>query len=365
MTLSLGGITLAMASLLPMTQQAWLPMYVGTYTATDSKGIYYYQFNQDNGEAKELSATPASNPSYLAFSADKRTLYAVNESDTDADGAQAFAIGESGQLQPLSSYPTDGKAPCYIQSFNDMVLTANYNGGSIALFSCQPEGDLKGKLQTLEFPLTGPAPDKKRQNAAHLHCVVPSPDKKYIFACDLGNDCIYTLTANPTDATPLTVVNRTDLKAGSGPRHLTFAPNGEYAYVITELSGEVLVFKVSDKELQLQQTIDCDPADARGSADIRITPDGRFLYASNRLKNDGISIYAIHPTNGTLRLIGYQTTGVHPRNFAITPNGKFLLCACRDSNRIEVYAINEETGLLTNTHQDIQLPMPVCVLLGE
>ena len=161
------------------------------------------------------------------------------------------------------------------------------------------------------------------------------------------------------------MVNRTNLKAGSGPRHLTFAPNGEYAYVITELSGEVLVFKVSDKELQLQQTIDCDPADARGSADIRITPDGRFLYASNRLKNDGISIYAIHPTNGTLRLIGYQTTGVHPRNFAITPNGKFLLCACRDSNRIEVYAINEETGLLTNTHQDIQLPMPVCVLLGE
>ena len=151
------------------------------------------------------------------------------------------------------------------------------------------------------------------------------------------------------------------MKAGSGPRHLTFSPNGHYAYLINELSGTVIAFEYKDGDLKEIQTIAADTVNAQGSADIHISPDGKFLYASNRLKADGIAIFNIHPDNGMLAKAGYQLTGIHPRNFIITPNGKYLLVACRDSNVIQVYERDADTGLLTDVHQDIKVDKPVCI----
>ena len=151
------------------------------------------------------------------------------------------------------------------------------------------------------------------------------------------------------------------VKAGSGPRHLTFAPNGSYAYLINELSGTVIAFEYNDGELKEIQTIAADTVGAKGSGDIHISPDGKFLYASNRLKADGLAIFSIHPENGMLTKVGYQLTGIHPRNFIITPNGKYLLVACRDSNVIQVYERNTDTGLLTDIHKDIKMDKPVCI----
>ena len=151
------------------------------------------------------------------------------------------------------------------------------------------------------------------------------------------------------------------MKAGSGPRHLTFSPNGHYAYLINELSGTVIAFEYKDGDLKEMQTIAADTVNAQGSADIHISPDGKFLYASNRLKADGIAIFNIHPDNGMLSKAGYQLTGIHPRNFIITPNGKYLLVACRDSNVIQVYERDADTGLLTDVQQDIKVDKPVCI----
>ena len=111
--------------------------------------------------------------------------------------------------------------------------------------------------------------------------------------------------------------------------------------------------------------ITADDSHARGSADIHLTPDGRFLYASNRLQGDGIAIFSVDKESGMLTRAGYQATARHPRNFAITPNGRFLLCACRDADTIQVFAIDPDTGMLSDTSHDIHVPHPVCIAIGS
>ena len=140
-----------------------------------------------------------------------------------------------------------------------------------------------------------------------------------------------------------------------------FSPNGKFAYLINELSGKVIAFGYTDGKLEQIQSIAADSLQARGSADIHLSPDGKFLYASNRLEGDGIAIFAVDTVNGTLTRAGYQSTGIHPRHFNITPNGKYLLAACRDSNVIQVYERDTENGLLKDTQQDILIDKPVCV----
>ena len=151
------------------------------------------------------------------------------------------------------------------------------------------------------------------------------------------------------------------LSPGTGPRHTCFAPDGKHAYLITELSGEVIVLSYDEMELDTIQTIKADTLGAQGSADIHISPDGNFVYATNRMKGDGIAIFSVNSEDGTLEKAGYQLTGVHPRNFAITPNGKFLLVACRDTNEIQVFARSAETGLLKDTGEKIEMQKPVCL----
>jgi 6-phosphogluconolactonase (cycloisomerase 2 family) len=148
---------------------------------------------------------------------------------------------------------------------------------------------------------------------------------------------------------------------GSGPRHFVFHPTNKYMYVVTELAGTVIGFNYNDGELTEFQTIEADTLHARGSADIGITPNGKFLYASNRLQGDGIAIFSVNEENGMLTKTGYQPTGTHPRNFVITPNGKYLLSASRDDSIIEVFEIDENTGLLKNIDKNIEVDTPVCL----
>ena len=131
------------------------------------------------------------------------------------------------------------------------------------------------------------------------------------------------------------------------------------------MSGSIIAFSYDDGNLNPIQEIQCDTLYAGGSADIHVSPDGKFLYGSNRLEGDGIAIFKRNINDGTLTRIGYQLTGIHPRNFAITPNGKYLLVACRDSNVIQVFLRDKTTGLLTDTHQDIKVSHPVCIKFAK
>ena len=316
-----------------------LTMLVGTYTSGTSKGIYSYRFNEKDGTATPLSETEIENPSYLVPSADGKFVYAVSEFNNEQAAANAFAFNkEKGTLELLNSQQTGGEDPCYIIASENNVITANYSGGSISVFPIAKDGSLLPTSDIIQFK--GAGVDKERQEKPHLHCVRITPDGKYLFADDLGTDQIHKFIINPTANTENKEAFLKEgspaafkVKAGSGPRHLTFSPNGHYA----------------------------DTVNAQGSADIHISPDGKFLYASNRLKADGIAIFNIHPDNGMLSKAGYQLTGIHPRNFIITPNGKYLLVACRDSNVIQVYERDADTGLLTDVQQDIKVDKPVCI----
>ena len=354
-----------------------LTMFVGTYTeGGNSKGIYTYRFNQENGTFELLSSATAANPSFLTLSPDGKHLYAVSEYNDGRQGAYSFDVSQDKEhlSYPVfqSTVPKEsskeelkqaGADPCHIVTDGNYVITANYTGGDISVFPLDTEGKLKAETQHIAF--VGKTPKR----VAHIHCIIPTPDKKYILATDLGNDRVYRFRYNKKtrkNAEALTAQRVAyEVSDGQGPRHLTFSKDGRFAYLIGELGGECVVLGYHKGKLKEVQRLMADEGGGRGSADIHISPDGRFLYTSHRLKKDGIAIFAIDPEKGTLTKVGYQLTGIHPRNFAITPNGKFLLVACRDDNKIQVFRRNEVTGELTDTSLNISVDKPTCVAFAK
>jgi len=366
-------IVFALLTFITFAQDNNLMMYIGTYTEeSNSNGIYTYHFNQKNGTFELLSSASAGNPSFVTLSPDEKRLYAVSEYNDGRQGAYSFDVSEDKvQLSnpiflptaPKESLPRAGADPCHIVTDGKYVITANYTGGDISVFSLDAEGKLKAETQHIAF--VGKTPKR----VAHIHCIIPTPDKKYILATDLGNDRVYRFRYNKKARKNAEVLTDQrvayEVSDGQGPRHLTFSKDGHFAYLINELGGECVVLSYRKGKLKEVQRIMADEGDGRGSADIHISPDGRFLYTSHRLKKDGIAIFAIDPKKGTLTKIGYQLTGIHPRNFAITPNGKYLLVACRDDNKIQVFERNEETGELTETPEEIEIDKPTCIAFGK
>ena len=366
-------IVFALLTFITFAQDNNLMMYVGTYTEdSNSNGIYTYRFNQENGTFELLSSAAAANPSFVTLSPDGKRLYAVSEYNDGRQGAYSFDVSEDKvQLShpvflptaPKEYLPRAGADPCHIVSDGKYVITANYTGGDISVFSLDAAGRLQPEVQNIAF--VGNTPER----VAHIHCIIPTPDKKYILATDLGNDRVYRFRYNKKarkNAEVLTAQRVAyEVSDGQGPRHLTFSKDGRFTYLINELGGECVVLSYRKGKLKEIQRIMADEGGGRGSADIHISPDGRFLYTSHRLKKDGIAIFAIDPEKGTLSKIGYQHTGIHPRNFAITPNGKYLLVACRDDNKIQVFERNEATGELTETAQAIEVDRPTCIVFGK
>lgn len=344
-------------------------LLIGTYTSKEgSKGVYVHRFNTETGSSDSISMVEANNPSYLAISPSQDYVYAVGEDENS--GVYSFSFDKkSGTLIPINFQPTLSSGPCYItiDPSGKNIYTANYGGGSISSFQVNTDGSLTPATSVLSFQ--GSGPDTTRQKSPHLHSVMFTSAGDYLFATDLGSDRLYRLssTNSPFEGQP-SIDERSlrvfDMPPGTGPRHFAFHPDDDkYLYILGELSGEVALFDYANGDISHKQTVVADSVGARGSADIHITPDGRFLYSSNRLQADGIAIFAINADDGTLEKVGYQPTARHPRNFVITPNGKYLLVAGRDDNKIQVFEINQDTGLLTNTNQDILIDKPVCLKL--
>lgn len=342
-------------------------LFVGTYTSEGgSEGIYLYRMNIESGVVDSVRMIEANNPSYLVISKDEKHLYAVSESGENST-VSAFSFDNStGAMSHINTQSTDGADPCYIEidKLGNNVLTANYSGGSISMFSVRDDGGVSSVNSVINFE--GSGQDESRQASPHLHSVRFSPDGRFLFATDLGTDKIYRFKSLESvfEGQPLIIqsdITEIDVPAGMGPRHFDFHPSNKYMYLLGELSGEVVVYDYNDGELSEKQTIVSDSLGARGAADIHVSPDGNFVYASNRLKGDGISIFSINKDDGMLTKVGYQDTGLHPRNFVITPNGSFLLVACRDDNKIQIFSIDKTTGLLSDTGKDIRLSKPVCL----
>ena len=333
-------------------------MLVGTYTDGGSKGVYSYNFNQETGEAEALNVLALKNPSYLTISHDGRLVYAVSETNDDKASLNTIRLNpRTGDMQLLESSAVMGGDPCYVATNGKTVLTANYSGGSMSVFNLTQQGT-KPELATRFLGTTG-GPDLTRQDMPHVHCACFTPDGQYALATDFSADRIlsYRLAGQKLIANGVAA----NVSADSGPRHLVFSSNGRFAYLMSELSGKVTVFSYAHGRLKVLQEIVSDSVGARGGADIHLSPDGRFLYSSNRLKAEGIAIFAVNSQTGLLSRVGYQPTAAHPRQFNITPNGRYLLCCCRDSNKIQVFRRDKYTGLLTDTHNDITVSKAVCV----
>jgi 6-phosphogluconolactonase (cycloisomerase 2 family) len=337
-------------------------LLVGSYSDGTTSGISVYDFDIQAGDYTFISdLKEIMNPSYLAISKDEKMIYSVNET---RDGeVSAFRFDKSnGVVSFVNTQPAKGGAPCYITTDKggNFIATANYTGGNISVFPLDKDGSIKPLSMNIDFNI----PDAP---ASNLHTVVFSPDEKYLLATDLGKHTIYSYKVKPDakDGSFLELpANITKLEDGSGPRHLAFHPNGKFLYCINEISGKVAALTYNDGKLEAFQYAMSDTTQSlirKGSADIHLTSNGKFLYSSNRTRNDGIAIFSVNPTNGQLAVIGYQSTGVHPRNFIITPNDKYLLCANRNSNNIQIFEIDPVTGLLNNTGKEINLRQPVCL----
>lgn len=344
-------------------------LLVGTYTSTESEseGIYVYKFNSSTGKVEEMSRAVASNPSYLVVSKNNKYVYAALENGNNEGSVAAFAFDKKkGTLEFLNKQSSGGDHPCYvdIDKSGKWVTVANYSGGNFSLLGVSPDGWLRAAERII--PHSGSGPNKDRQDKPHVHSTVFDPDDKHLLVQDLGIDKIMVYDFNsklgelkaaktPSYAT----------QPGSGPRHIAFHPNGKYVYLIDELGGQVTAYGYSKGKLQYLQAVSAIKEGYQGpigSADIHVSPDGKFVYASNRGESNDIAIFAVDKSTGKLTLRGHQPVlGKAPRNFSIDPSGRYLLCANQDSGEIVVFRRDAATGLLTDTGNRISVDKPVCL----
>lgn len=349
-------------------QTTKLPLLIGTYTnSCDSEGIYVYDFDTNTGDFMFKNATEkVVNPSYLTLSNDQKNVYSVNANSIEST-VQAFKFDlVSGKLESLNQQNSHGVGPCYIINDNINVIVANYSGGNIAVFQKQPDGSLSDVKQLVQHEGKGV---HSRQEAPHVHMVYFSPDKKYVISTDLGTDAIDLYEYHPQAITEVLQLKTTiKLVAGSGPRHFTFSKDEKKIYVLQELNGVVTVFAFVNGVLHKIQEISILPKNFNGSftaADIHISPDGKFLYTSNRGDANTISIFKISKKGFLKKQSVVSSLGKGPRNFVIDPTGKFLLVAHQYSNEVVVFKRDAVSGAITDTGKRLALCSPVCLVFGK
>jgi 6-phosphogluconolactonase len=358
-------------------------LFVGTYTEKESKGIYAYRFDAASSELTPLGlAAETANPSFLAIDPSRRFLYAVNEvpkyKGASSGAVSAFAIDlqnsdhqkddrQTGKLSLLNEVASRGADPCYVafDKTGKYALVANYTGGSVAVFPVRADGHIGESSAFVQH--VGSSVNKERQEGPHAHWIETTPDNRFAIAVDLGLDelLVYRFDAKTGS---LTANNppHAQLDPGAGPRHLAFHPNGKFAYVVNELQSSItaLSYDPSRGALHVLKTVSTLPKGFSGSndtAEIKVHPSGKFLFASNR-GHDSIAVFSIDSKTGTLTLVDhFPTQGKTPRNFEIDPTGSFLFVANQDTNNIVVFRIDPNSGRLTPTSQTLHVPSPVCL----
>jgi 6-phosphogluconolactonase len=340
-------------------------MIVGTYTEnTFSEGIYVYEVDVKTGNAGLLCvAGNVVNPSYVALSPDKKNLYAVNEFNTRSSVCSFSFDAHTGLLQWRNAVHTPDADPCYISVTDKHVVTAGYTSGSISVFERNDDGSLSDVRQVIRH--AGKSIDTTRQQAPHVHQTIFTPDRRYMLSCDLGTDKITAYRYCPHDSTKiLTASDSIEVKKGSGPRHLAFNAKGDRAYLLQELDGTVTVLAIdTNAKLSILQetTVAMRDCAENGAAAIHISPDGRFVYATNRGTANNITCFSVQ-RDGLLEQVEQMATGGKgPRDFTITPDGHYLFIANQQSGNITIFKRNKHTGKLTATGKEIKNSAPVCL----
>ncbi|WP_454803437.1 lactonase family protein [Mucilaginibacter phyllosphaerae] len=342
-------------------------LIVGAYTSGKSKGITVYRFYAETGRLAYLSQSDdVSNPSYIAVSNNNKFIYAVNENESGE--VSSFSLEpKTGALTFINKVSTLGGSPCYVSVDKDQknLFVANYSGGNIAVLPLNADGSIAPAVQTIKDD--GHSINKERQEKAHVHTAVLSPDEKYVLYTDLGTDKINITKYKGGKQSPIVPANPAFVKVtpGYGPRHLAFSNNKKQLYLITEMGSSVIVYDYNNGKLKQKQDITLLPDGFKGTtgaADIHISPNGKFLYATNRGDANDISVFAINQESGDLTFIERKPTGGKgPRNFVIDPTGRFLLIANQNSDSIIVYKLDENTGKLLQAVARVEVGNPVCL----
>jgi 6-phosphogluconolactonase len=348
-------------------------VYVGTYTRTTSKGLYGYRLDAKTGQFAPIGLlAELPNPSFAVSDPRHRYLYSVTETGNHGrsqGSISSFAIDpKTGSLKLLNKVDSGGGGTCHVALDNTgkTLFIVNYSSGTVASFAIKTDGSIGERTGFDQH--TGSSVNPDRQKGPHPHEVVFSPDNRFMFVPDLGTDKvnIYRFDADKGTFSPSTTPF-VSVKAGLGPRHLTFGRRGRFAYLVCEMGSSVVVFSYDPVRglLTPVQTISTLPADFKGedaSAEIEVDRPGRFLYVSNR-GNNSITVFAIDPRHGTLmRVQVMPTQGKWPRSFAIDPTGKYLLVANQDSNQMALFAVDGKNGRLTPTGKLLDVASPVFVL---
>jgi len=342
-------------------------LVIGTYTTGTSKGIAVYRFYAENGRLAYLSQIDGvDNPSYLTLSSNNKFIYAVNELPKGEVSSFSFEP-KTGKMVLINKQPSEGADPCYIavDKAQKNIFVANYSSGTVAVLPLGKDGSIGKATQTLHD--AGHGPNKERQEAAHAHMSILSPDEKYLLYNDLGTDKVNVLRYKPSKDKPLEPATPpfVSVTPGDGPRHLEFSLDKKYVYLATEMGSNVHVFDYDNGKLKQKQTVSLLAEGFKGqtaAAAIHLSPDGRFLYVSNRLQTNEIIVYAINQATGELTFVQRQSSfGKNPRDFAIDPTGKFMIVANQNSDSIYVFRIDNTTGKLTPTGFKLDIGNPVCL----
>jgi len=347
-------------------------VFISAFTKGDAGAIHAYTLDLKTGKLSLINrTTDVENPFFLAVSPDEKFLYSIHAlafGGKDNEEVAAYKIEPAGKLKFLNRQSAMGTASCYlaIDATGKTALVANYSTGSVASLPTQQDGSLKAAVTFIQH--TGSSVDLPRQKQPNAHSIIVSPNNKFVYAADLGIDKIlcYQLDAERGKLTP----NKQPfvrLPPGSGPRHLTFHPNGKFLYAVNEIKNTVTLFD-HDAEtgfLIEQQTVSTLPDDFEGrshTADLKITPDGQFLYATNR-GHDSIATYRIGDDGKLKRIAMTPSLGKGPQNLAISDHGEFLICANMPGNSVVVFHINAKTGELQAVGEPTEIPMPSCIML--
>jgi 6-phosphogluconolactonase len=333
--------------------------------------VYTLRMNGDTGELTELSAIGGiDNPSFVTLDPSNEHLYAVGEV-TDfggAGGITSFSVNPAtGELTQLNQQSTGGPGPCHlmVDSTDSLVIVTNYAGGSVAVLPINADGSLGDRTDFIQHEGTSINPD--RQEQAHAHSVNIDKSNRRAYVCDLGLDKVFIYDIDHTGGKLKPSAQASvDMVAGDGPRHFDFHPSGKFVYVINELGMTITLFdRGEDGQLTQVQTVPTLPEGTEyqskySTADIHVSPDGAHVYGSNR-GHETLVIYAIDQSTGKMTYVGHQSTlGEEPRNFAITPDGAFLLAENQNSGTIVTFK-RESDGTLTATGSVIEIPAPVCI----
>lgn len=345
-------------------------LYTGAYTEAGmghAVGIGVVEFDSATGAiGPVLSTTAAMNPSFLALSSDGTRLYAVDERETGS--VCAFERDpESGMLRRQNCRPTGGAHPCYLalDPSGRFLLVANYSGGSVAVFPIATDGSIEPASQVLAH--NGRSVNPERQQGPHPHMIAPSPDGRFVYVTDLGLDQIIRYRLD-TETGVLVEPLATVVTPGMGPRHFAFSPDGTSMVVIGELDATLVSFAIGeDGALTAVSSVSTLPEDFTGRqscAHVLFSPDGRFVYGSNR-GHDSIAVSAFDPSTRDLDIVEIVPTGgKEPRNFILDPSGNWLLAANQMSDSITVFRRDTETGKLSATDHRIDSPTPVALLFA-